>query len=328
MRDTLHELLTYTGYNVITARSPIEALEMMDHKKIAPDVILSDIMMAEMDGYKFLDVLRKNEAYNHIPFIFMSGKYDPEPPLNGADRTHFVNKPFEVAELLQTIDSALMPAPMSTKISITFEIEGHETDSAALANLLKDEMLVESMLRMADVLKHEAEIGSCPVHHQLPEAVISLSSAHGLQTRIRGCCAKVVKSTTRLLTDTLRDTAPFYPYMALKLYVGDDPKPLIFDTNAIDHWVIGRSDAKKTNAPDIDLAAYGATEAGISRSHAVLMWWHGTLHISDNGSANGTYLNGQRLEKDRPYMLRHGDRLQLANLGMEIAFERPAVDAG
>lgn len=328
MRDTLHELLTYTGYSVMTARNPIEALEMLDQRKIAPDVILSDIMMAEMDGYHFLEALRRNEAYHNIPFIFMSGKYDPEPPPNGAGHTHFVNKPFEVAELLQTIDDALHPEPTSVKIRVIYEIEGRETDPAALAKLLQDEMLVESMQHMADLVRYESAITNCPVHHQPPEVVISLSTAHGLQTRIRGCCPKAVKSTTRLLTDTLRDTAPFYPHMALKLYIGDSQQPLVYDVSAIDNWVIGRSDGSKTSIPDIDLRPYGASEAGISRVHAKLVWWHGTLHIVDQGSANGTFLNGKRLEKGQPFMLRHGDRLQLANLGIEVAFERPAADAG
>ena len=143
---------------------------------------------------------------------------------------------------------------------------------------------------------------------------------------MRGCCPQVVKSTTKLLGNTVKDTAPLRTQISLVMEVQRMQPPLVINIDLIDDWVIGRSDPEHDHFPEIDLAPYGGIEAGVSRSHAMLVWWHGALHIVDQGSANGTYLNGQRLMPDHPAVLSDGDRLGLANLTINLNFQNTAAD--
>lgn len=84
-------------------------------------------------------------------------------------------------------------------------------------------------------------------------------------------------------------------------------------------YVIGRTDETSDYAPDIDLAEHGGREQGVSRRHAALVRYRGTIHIVDLNSVNGTYLNGRRLQPDMPYPLNAGDSLKLGNMNLALA---------
>ncbi len=81
--------LQMEGFEVWTAINGQEALDQLQTVFRAqmeddtgatrlPDMILSDIMMPEMDGYQFYDHTRKNPYLNHIPFIFLTAKGESE----------------------------------------------------------------------------------------------------------------------------------------------------------------------------------------------------------------------------------------------------------
>ena len=325
MRQTIDDLLSYTGHEVRTARSVREALAMIGQQNAMPDVIISDVNMPGIDGYQFFDTLRATPAGAQIPFIFLTGQHDRAAERDYRSARH-VMKPFEVPDLLAAVKDALQPVQPDVKIRVTFEIEGHEVVADMLANLLHNDTLASAMQRMAQAIEKQSVIEHCPVHHQPPEAVISLSSTGGLTTHVRGCCPSVVKSTTRLLGNTVKDTAPLRTQLNLVLQPHGAKQPLVVSVDQIDDWIIGRGDPERDPTPDIDLSPYGALEAGVSRNHATLIWWHGALHIVDKGSANGTYLNGQRLMPDHPAPLSDGDRLTLANLTLSLNFENTAAD--
>ncbi len=88
--------------------------------------------------------------------------------------------------------------------------------------------------------------------------------------------------------------------------------------------VIGRSDGG-TMTPDIDLTPHNASELGISRLHAALQ--HNTrnniLSISDMKSANGSFVNGQKLYPQEVRTLRNGDELRLGRMVLRVFFEHP-----
>jgi len=86
----------------------------------------------------------------------------------------------------------------------------------------------------------------------------------------------------------------------------------------IEGYILGRSDAENSYAPDIDLKGYRALESGVSRRHAVLLNFRNTLHLMDLGSVNGTHLNGERLQPDKPYSLHEGDEIRLGSLNLSL----------
>ena len=84
---------------------------------------------------------------------------------------------------------------------------------------------------------------------------------------------------------------------------------------------LGRSDAQSTVKPDIDMMPYGALEKGVSRQHAILEFNDDTLMLLDAGSANGTFLNGQRLPANQPRVVRDGDEVRLGKLVAHVYFK-------
>ncbi len=72
--------------------------------------------------------------------------------------------------------------------------------------------------------------------------------------------------------------------------------------------------------PDVDLSKYEAFEKGVSRVHAVMRRDHDTISVSDLGSANGTYLNNQRILPYEVRILRDNDDLRLGRLVIRVTF--------
>lgn len=105
----------------------------------------------------------------------------------------------------------------------------------------------------------------------------------------------------------------------ISLYIRDAAEPIRF--RPTNQTVLGRMDSTSPARPDIDLTPYGALENGVSRIHAAICRNDDTLTIVDMGSANGTHLNGQRLVRDQPRVLRHGDEIRLGKLVTHIYFK-------
>jgi pSer/pThr/pTyr-binding forkhead associated (FHA) protein len=72
--------------------------------------------------------------------------------------------------------------------------------------------------------------------------------------------------------------------------------------------------------PDIDLTPYGADDKGVSRLHASLHRQEETLVLSDLGSVNHTFINGQRLHAHEVRVLRDGDEIRLGRLVLYAYF--------
>jgi len=102
-------MLELNGYQVTTATNGKKGLEVLNTMKSPPDLILSDIMMPEMDGYNFYMNVSKNPVWNLIPFVFLSAKSDPDDvrfgKRLGAD--DYITKPFKEDDLLAVIEGKL-----------------------------------------------------------------------------------------------------------------------------------------------------------------------------------------------------------------------------
>ena len=98
-RDLLEVMLTQEGYQLLTATSGEDALAMVAQQ--APDVILLDIMMPDMDGYKVVEKLKANLATRNIPVIMVTALNDRNARLLGlrAGAEDFLTKPVDRAEL-------------------------------------------------------------------------------------------------------------------------------------------------------------------------------------------------------------------------------------
>ena len=90
--------------------------------------------------------------------------------------------------------------------------------------------------------------------------------------------------------------------------------------------IVGRSTKGSVLAPDIDLTNKQASDLGVSRLHLSIGFdaEHESILIADLGSANGSYINGQRMMPKEVRVLRHGDELRLGKLVLLASFRHPA----
>ncbi|MEM6723905.1 MAG: ATP-binding protein [Bacteroidota bacterium] len=74
-----------------------------------PDLVISDVMMPEKDGYELTDTLKTDERTDHIPVILLTAKGDSDSKISGLQKgaDAYLTKPFEERELLVRIDKLL-----------------------------------------------------------------------------------------------------------------------------------------------------------------------------------------------------------------------------
>ena len=105
----LNLLLESNDYNTITAKNGKEALKILSSLENIPDVIISDIMMPEMDGYEFFREISNEPRWNRIPFLFLSARTTPKDirfgKLLGAD--DYLTKPFNEKDLLAILSGRI-----------------------------------------------------------------------------------------------------------------------------------------------------------------------------------------------------------------------------
>jgi pSer/pThr/pTyr-binding forkhead associated (FHA) protein len=80
--------------------------------------------------------------------------------------------------------------------------------------------------------------------------------------------------------------------------------------------------AEEDGASHLDLSEFGASEDGVSRKHARITRLNATMLIEDLGATNGTFVNDERLQHMKPYVLCNGDAIRLGNLELEVIFDQ------
>lgn len=106
LRETVRELLTYLGYDVLEAQNGMEGLEKV--KQFIPDLIICDVMMPVLDGYEFMKQHQISD-YSYIPVILLTAKVALKDQKIGLalGSKGYLKKPFVLKELKQLLDALL-----------------------------------------------------------------------------------------------------------------------------------------------------------------------------------------------------------------------------
>jgi hypothetical protein len=83
-------------------------------------------------------------------------------------------------------------------------------------------------------------------------------------------------------------------------------------------FTLGRISDGQPIMPDIDLSPYQAYARGVSRLHAVLKREANRVFLMDLGSANGTFVNGKRLNPNVDHAISNGDVIALGKLKIQV----------
>lgn len=103
----LEEILVSAGYEVLTAEDGAEALESARNER--PDLILLDVMLPKLDGYRVCRLLKFDQKYKEIPIIMLTAKTEEQSVATGlrTGADQYLTKPVEPERLLEAVSDEL-----------------------------------------------------------------------------------------------------------------------------------------------------------------------------------------------------------------------------
>ncbi|HEY9709688.1 MAG TPA: response regulator, partial [Oculatellaceae cyanobacterium] len=108
IRESLKEYLQEVGdFTVEVASNANEAWQMLQQK--TPDLVISDIMMPQVDGYEFLKQLRDDPRFESLPVVFLTARGMTSDRIQGykAGCDAYLPKPFDCDELVVIVERLL-----------------------------------------------------------------------------------------------------------------------------------------------------------------------------------------------------------------------------
>ena len=105
--ETLSFMLKAKGYEVNVANDGEDGLKLA--KEIMPDLIILDVMMPKINGYKIARLLKYDNKYKHIPIVMVTARGQDTDKLIGEETgvDEYITKPFEFEEVLDAVNKYL-----------------------------------------------------------------------------------------------------------------------------------------------------------------------------------------------------------------------------
>jgi len=123
----LQFLLEKNNYEVALAENGVQAMNWIQNKK--PSIIITDVLMPEMDGFELCEKIKSEDQTKHIPVILLTSLTETNELLRGfsCGADSFINKPFHPEFLLNQVKKILIPDngnendPSTNGVSFLFE---------------------------------------------------------------------------------------------------------------------------------------------------------------------------------------------------------------
>jgi two-component system, OmpR family, alkaline phosphatase synthesis response regulator PhoP len=105
--ETVRFPLEMEGYHVLVSYNGEDALNQARQEN--PDLILLDLMLPKLDGYKVCRLLKFDDRYKHIPILMLTAKTQEKDKALGMETgaNEYITKPFEMDDLLKKVKAYL-----------------------------------------------------------------------------------------------------------------------------------------------------------------------------------------------------------------------------
>jgi two-component system alkaline phosphatase synthesis response regulator PhoP len=105
--ETIRFPLEVEGYHVLVSYNGEDALNQA--RKENPDLILLDLMLPKLDGYKVCRLLKFDDRYKHIPIIMLTARTQEKDKALGMETgaNEYITKPFDMEDLLRKVKAYL-----------------------------------------------------------------------------------------------------------------------------------------------------------------------------------------------------------------------------
>jgi DNA-binding NarL/FixJ family response regulator len=139
LREAVQAYLEDSGFMVDVASNAQEGLELARQK--LPDLVITDIMMPQVDGYQFLKLLREDPEFKSLPVVFLTARGMTSDRIQGykAGCDAYLPKPFDPDELVAIINNLLgkqLAARTATESGEGQSIADLAREIAAIKNML------------------------------------------------------------------------------------------------------------------------------------------------------------------------------------------------
>lgn len=105
--ESLKFVLEASGYSCYTAFNGEDGLKLA--KELVPDLMILDVMMPKINGYKISRLLKYDNKYKNIPILMITARSQEEDKLIGEETgaDEYITKPFDLDDVLKTVDKYL-----------------------------------------------------------------------------------------------------------------------------------------------------------------------------------------------------------------------------
>lgn len=109
LQSLLGSALRVKGYDVQLAGDGLAAAEMLGWAKRLPDLVVCDVMMPMIDGFSLVRLIKARSELRDVPVIFLTARTRVDDVVRGINlgAKHYVLKPFNLIQLIDTIDRSL-----------------------------------------------------------------------------------------------------------------------------------------------------------------------------------------------------------------------------
>ncbi|KST62015.1 response regulator transcription factor [Mastigocoleus testarum] len=199
LREAVKDYLEESGFKVQVASNAREGWELMQQN--TPELVISDIMMPQVDGYQFLKQLREDPRFASLPVIFLTAKGMTSDRIQGyqAGVDGYLPKPFDPDELVAIIENLLTRRVSSSQ---TKNEDSETPDIAELANQIAQ---IKALLTQRNAIPQTSppfNIDLTPreqsVLNLVAEGLMNKEIARRLDTSVRN----VEKYVSRLFSKT------------------------------------------------------------------------------------------------------------------------------
>ncbi|MEH1841864.1 MAG: ATP-binding protein [Nostoc sp.] len=190
MRDYLKKRLLQERWQVEAVKNGVDALTAISLQP--PDLILTDVMMPEMDGFQLLRALRADPKTKGLPIMLLSVRAGEEAAIEGlrAGADDYLIKPFSAQELIARVDSHLQMARLRQELSsnrlkdeflatVTHELHAPLVAILGWTRLLRSNQLNPStVLRALDTIERNANNQAMLIEDLLDISTILSGKVH------------------------------------------------------------------------------------------------------------------------------------------------------
>lgn len=138
LREAVQAYLEDSGFSVDVASSAKDAWEILQHK--SPELVISDIMMPQVDGYQFLKQMREDPRFKALPVVFLTARGMKSDRIQGyqAGCDAYLPKPFEPDELVAIVENLLQRRNAVTGDGTATDIEDIARQIAEIRSILQN----------------------------------------------------------------------------------------------------------------------------------------------------------------------------------------------